>query len=92
LRLSFGWVGGLGGQQGHVDVFEDLAGGDAKNSVGGFDEVVAFASGVLTAESVGEGEAGGQLLGFDQKASAVGGPGVGWLHAVLSSRLSAFGD
>jgi hypothetical protein len=55
----------LAGLQGDVNVFEDLAGGDAENAVAGFDEIVAFASGVLTAEDVSEGEAGGELLGFD---------------------------
>jgi hypothetical protein len=35
---------------GDVDVFEDLAGGDADYAVGGFDEVVTFAAGVLAAE------------------------------------------
>jgi len=57
-----------------IDILEDLARGDAENAVGGFDEVVALAAGVLTAEGVGEGEAGGELLGLDQKASAIGCP------------------
>lgn len=52
-------------EQRHVNIFEDLTRGNAKNTVGGFDEVIAFASGMLTAENVGEGEAGGELLGFD---------------------------
>ncbi len=43
------------GGQGHIDVFEDLAGRYAENAVGGFDQIVAFASGVLAAENVGEG-------------------------------------
>jgi hypothetical protein len=47
---------------------------------------------VLPAESVGEGEAGGELLGFYQKPGAVGDPWVGcfqeWLNSVLSSQFS----
>lgn len=79
-RQSFGrsrrvdLPGNFAGQQGDVDVLEDLPGRDAQHTVGGFDEVVALAAGVLTAESVGEGEAGGELFGCDQKASAIGNP------------------
>ena len=53
--------------QGHgdVDVLEDAAGGDAEDAVGGFDEVVAFASAMLAAEVVDETEAGTELFGFD---------------------------
>jgi hypothetical protein len=47
---------------------------DAKNTIAGFDEIVAFAAGVLTAENVGESEAGGELLGSDQKTGAVSDP------------------
>ena len=61
-------------KQGDVDILEDLTGCDAKDTVGGFDEVVALASGVLTSEDVGEVEAGCELFGFDQKAGAVGDP------------------
>ena len=55
-------VGGRGkltlvlGEHGDVDVLEDLARGDADDAVGGFDEVVAFAAGVLTSEGVDEAE------------------------------------
>ena len=35
---------------GDVDVLKDLAGSDADYAVGGFDEVVTFAAGVLAAE------------------------------------------
>ncbi len=52
-------------QKRDIDVFEDMTGGDAKNTVARFDEIVALAPGVLTAEGVGEGEAGGELLGLD---------------------------
>ncbi len=62
------------GQEGYVDVLEDLPGHDAEDIVGGFDEVVALAAGVWPAEEIGEGEAGGELFGFDQKTGAVGNP------------------
>ena len=74
LRRSVIGLGRFGGEQGDINIFEDLTRSDAKNAVGGFDEVVALASGVLTAEHVSEGEAGGELLGLDQKASTVGDP------------------
>ena len=67
-------IGSFAGEQGDVDILEDLTGCDAENAVGRFDEIVALATGVLTAEDVGEGEAGGELLGFDQKTGAVGDP------------------
>jgi len=70
----------VGGLQWYVDVFEDLTGRDAENAVGGFDEIVALAAGVLATERVGEGEAGGELLGFDEEAGAIGGPWVGCFH------------
>jgi hypothetical protein len=70
-----GFAGGLATQgHGDVDVFEDAARGDADDAVGGFDEVVAFASAVLAAELVGETESGTELLGLDQEACAVGLP------------------
>lgn len=73
-------LGKFGGQQGDINVLEDLPGRDAQNTVGGFDEVIALAAGVLTSESVVEGEAGGELFGFDQKASAIGNPWSGCFH------------
>ena len=53
--------------QGHgdVDVLEDAAWGDAEDTVGGFDEVVAFASAMLAAEMIDEAEAGTELFSFD---------------------------
>ncbi len=53
--------------QGHgdVDVLEDAAWGDAEDTDGGFDEVVAFASAMLAAEMVDEAETGTELFGFD---------------------------
>jgi hypothetical protein len=52
-------------RHGDINVLEDAARGDAENSVGRFNEVVAFASGVLAAEMVDEGEAAAELFGFD---------------------------
>ena len=48
---------------------------------------------MLPAENVGEGEAGIQLFGFDQKPSAIGDPWFRCFHAliqfsVLSSQFS----
>jgi hypothetical protein len=68
------------GEQRHVDILEDLAWGDAKNAIGRFDQVIALAARVLAAEGVGEGEAGGELLGFDQKTRAVCNPFVRCFH------------
>jgi len=58
-------------RHGNVNVLEDLAGSDAHDAVGRFDEVVAFASGVLATERIDEAEAGTELLGLHQEASAV---------------------
>ena len=71
-----GGFGRQGRRQGHrnIDVLEDASWGDAKDAVGRFDEVVAFASGVLAAEVVDEAEAGTELFGFDEEAGAVCGP------------------
>ena len=56
---------------GNVDVFENLTRSDAENSVAGFDEVVTFASAMLSAEVIGEAEAGIELLGLNQETRAV---------------------
>jgi hypothetical protein len=74
-----------------VDVFEDLAWGDALEAVGGFDEVVAFLAAMLAAERVGEDKRFLELTGFDQKTSAVDGPIGGTAHGVslASLRLAA---
>ncbi len=74
LRRSCDGLGSFAREQGDINVLEDLPRRDAKNAVGRFDEVVALAAGVLTAEHVGEGEAGCELFGFDQKTSAVSDP------------------
>ena len=91
-RRSFGLgrsgVRSCAGEQGYVNVLEDLPRGDAQNTVGGFDEVIALAAGVLTAESVGEGEAGGELFGFDQKASAIRDPWSGCFHVFRPACLT----
>jgi hypothetical protein len=81
LVLSWSLVG----SQRHVDILEDLPGRDAENAVARFDKIVALASGVLPAEKIDEGEAGGELLGFDQKAGAIGNPWVGCFHERLNS-------
>ena len=81
--------------QGYVDVLEYLARSDAQNAFGGFDQVVALASGVKSSEIVGEGEAGGELFGFDKEAGAVGDPWVCSFHegqSRLSSRFSFSGS
>ena len=80
-RRNFGLLRCLAGEQGYVDVLEDLARRYAENAIGGFDEIVALAAGMLSPENVGEGEAGGELFGFDQKASAIGDPWVRCFHA-----------
>ena len=67
-----------------VDVFEDLTGSDAENSVRRFDEIVAFAAGVLTAERVGEVETGVELLGFDEEPRAVCDPAICSFHGALT--------
>lgn len=68
------------GHQRNVDVLENLARSDAQHTIDGFDQVIAFASGVETAENVGEGETGVELFGLDQEAGAVGDPRIGCSH------------
>jgi hypothetical protein len=70
----------LADHEGDVDVFEDLTGSDAENSVRRFDEIVALAAGVLTAESIGEVETGVELLGFDEETRAVCDPAICSFH------------
>lgn len=67
-------LGELVQSQRHIDILEDLTGGNAEDSVGEFDEVVALRARVLPAEDVGESEVGVELFGFDQKAGAIGSP------------------
>jgi len=66
--------------EGDVDVFENLTRCDAENSVGRFDEIVALAAGVLTAERVGEVETRVELLGFDEETRAVCDPAICSFH------------
>ena len=68
------WRGGVRFvMQGHgdVDVLEDAARGDAEYAVGGFHEVVTFASAVLAAEMVDEAETGAELFGFYEETGAI---------------------
>jgi hypothetical protein len=65
---------------GYIDVFENLPGGDAENAVRKLDEVIAPAAGVLTSESIGKGEAAGELFGFNQEAGAIRDPGIRCFH------------
>jgi hypothetical protein len=58
----------------HVNVFEDVARGDAEDAVKRFDEVVAFASGVLAAERVGKAEIATELFCLNEKSGAIGLP------------------
>jgi len=60
--------------QGDINILEDLTGSDAENAVGGFDEIVALRAAVLTAENVGEGEAGSESFGFYHEAGAIRDP------------------
>jgi len=64
-RISVGSFGLIGHGHLHIDVFEDVARGDAEYTVKGLDQIVTFASAVLPAKMVGEGEAGIELFGFD---------------------------
>ena len=59
------------GRHENVDVLEDAARSDAKNALGRFDEVVSFTPTVFPSEVIDEAEAGAELLGFDEEASAI---------------------
>ena len=50
---------------GNVNVLENLTRGDAQDSVVGLNQVIAFASAVLSAKMVGEAEVRSELLCFD---------------------------
>ncbi|MCU1304214.1 MAG: hypothetical protein JWQ87_4498 [Candidatus Sulfotelmatobacter sp.] len=76
-----GWSRSVALEQRHINILENFLGSDSTNAVGRFDQVVALAAGLLTAESVGEGEAGGELPGFDQEASAIRDPWSCCFHA-----------
>lgn len=65
-RIRDGWRAALAvSQHGHVDVFENLAGGDAENAIERFDQIVAPSAAMLTSEMVDETESGAELLGLD---------------------------
>ena len=49
----------------NIDVFEDVARGNAEDAFVRFDEVITFASAMLAAEVIGEAERGSELLGLD---------------------------
>ncbi len=59
--------------QGHrnVDVFEDVARGDAEHSLIGLDQIVTLASAMLASELVGEAESGSELFCLDEETGAV---------------------
>jgi hypothetical protein len=75
-------------QERDVNVFEKLAGDDAKQTIGKFNEVVAAATGMPAAQAVSEGEAGSKLPGFDQETGAIGDPRIGCFHEFNSRQLS----
>ena len=65
-----------------VNVFEDLARGDAQNAIGRFHEVIALTAGVLATERVREAETETELFSFDEKSGAIGFP-LGGLHGFV---------
>lgn len=67
-------IGGFRFAERDVNILENLSWGNPENAVGGFDEIVALAAGVLPAKCVGEGEAGRELFGLDEEAGAIGCP------------------
>jgi hypothetical protein len=77
----------------YVYILENLARRNAENAIGRLNEVIAFASGVLAAQRVGEAEAGGELFGLDEKTSAVRDPRIGCFHELgqIVSRVFAPG-
>jgi hypothetical protein len=59
------------GTHGHVNIFKNQLGRDAASAIGGFDQIVAGLAAMFPAKSVDEEEGSGELLGFDQEASAI---------------------
>lgn len=80
------WVGCVGRIHADVNVFEDVARGDAENAVGRLDQIVAPAAGVLAAQRIGEGEAARELFCVDEKSGAIGFP-LGILHVLVGFRF-----
>lgn len=75
-RTELGQSGGrtFRGIDGDIDVLKDLARSDPTGSVRRQDEVIPFLAGVFPADAVDESERFLELLGADQKASAIGCP------------------
>ena len=48
-----------------VNVFEDATRCDAEDSIAGFHQVIALTAAVLSAQMIGEAEAGIELFGLD---------------------------
>ncbi len=73
-RMGIGWRvkgGHFNPRHLDIDVFENMARGDAENALIGFDEIITLASAMLTSEMIGEAEGGGELLGFDKETSSI---------------------
>src|SRR5258708_19701584 len=81
LPANPGWSRSVALEQRHINILENCLGSDSKNAVGKFDQVIALAAGLLTAEGVGEGEAGSELPGFDQQPGAIRDPSSFSFHA-----------
>ena len=65
------WPRIFGAIKRYIDVIEDRSRGNAARSIGGEHQVVPWAAGVLSSETVDEGERMVELLGANQKASAI---------------------
>ncbi len=76
------WVSFVGRIHADVNVFEDVARGDAENAVGRLDQVVALAAGVLAPQRISEGEAASELLCVNEKSGAIGLP-LGVFHGLV---------
>jgi len=76
LRVNdcFGASGSSRRRHEDINVLEDAARGDADYAVGRLDQVVTFATAMLTAKMIDEAEGGIELFGVDQEACAVGLP------------------
>ena len=70
-------------RQRHVDVFEESLRGDAPYAVGELDEVIAGASGLFTAESVGKDEGFGELTSAHQETGVVDDPLACKIHGAF---------
>jgi len=70
-------------RQRHVDVFEESLRGDAPYAVGELDEIVAGASGLLAAESIGENQRFGELTSAHQETGVVDDPLACKIHGAF---------